>query len=204
MDVDSFEEYMQSNPGMRLPEWAVKKRSFLSPYLEKVGPISAPWRFQWTIRRKLALMAWPQYPEHLRYLLKNGIRRLVSLSPESRPPMHLFTEFYWIEIPVEELTAPTLEQIKLFICFTDQARQFDESVGIHDRTGRGRSGVFAACYMIRYCGLTAEMAIQQLRKTRPGAIETFAQEKAVFDYNAELCNCPPEDCCWQPETYQCG
>lgn len=49
------------------------------------------WRFQWVIKRKLAVMAWPQYPEHLRFLLKIGIRRLVSLTPECRPPIHMFT-----------------------------------------------------------------------------------------------------------------
>ncbi|CAL8111613.1 unnamed protein product [Orchesella dallaii] len=198
---DTFSEFLESNPAQRLPEWAIKKRSFLSPYLEKAGPTRAPWRFQWVIKRKLALMAWPQYPEHLRFLLKIGIRRLVCLTPESRPPIHMFTEFYYIEIPVEELTAPTLEQIKLFICFCDQAKQFDEPVGVHDRVGRGRSGVFAACYLVRYCGLTAEMAIMQLRKTRPGAIETKAQEKAVHDYYEELCRCPPDNACWQPENY---
>jgi len=192
---------MEANPGNRLPEWAIKKRSFLTPYLEKVGDIRPPWRFQWVIKRRLALMAWPQYPEHLRYLLKNGIRRLVSLTPEARPPIHQFTEFYWMELPVEELTAPTLEQIKLFMCFCDQARQFDEAVGVCDRVGRGRSGVFAACYLVRYCGLTAEMAITQLRRTRPSAIETKDQEKAVEDYYKELCNCPPEDACWQPERF---
>lgn len=52
---------------------------------------ASSWRFQWVIKRKLAVMAWPQYPEHLRFLLKIGIRRLVSLTPECRPPIHMFT-----------------------------------------------------------------------------------------------------------------
>jgi len=174
----------------------------LSPFLEEKGEVRAPWRFQWILKRRLATMAWPQYPEHLRYLLKNGIRRLVSLSPECRPPIHQFTEFYWIEIPIDELQAPTLEQIKLFICFCDNARQMDEGVGIQDRVGRGRSGTLAACYLVRYCQLTAEQAIAQVRKVRPGAIETIAQEQAVYDYYKELCNCPPEEECWQPTKFQ--
>jgi hypothetical protein len=41
--------------------------------------------------------------------------------------------------------------------------------------------------------LFVEMAIMQLRKTRPGAIDTIDQEKAVENYYKELCNCPPED-----------
>jgi len=173
----------------------------LTPFLEKTGDIRPPWKFQWVLKRKLALMAWPQYPDHCRFLLKNGIRRLVSLASEARPPIHQYTEFYWMEIPVEELAAPTLEQIKLFICFCETARQLDEGVGIADRVGRGRSGVFAACYLVRYCGLTAEQAINQLRRTRPGAIETMAQEKAVEEYYKDLCKCPPDDACWQPDKY---
>jgi atypical dual specificity phosphatase len=197
-DDNSFEDYMQMHPCSRLPEWACKKVSYLSPYLEKVGEIRPPWRFQWILKRKLALMAWPQYPEHLRYLLKNGIRRLVCLSPECRPPMHLFTEFYYLEVPVEELAAPTMENIKLFMCFVEQGIQMGEAIGIHCRVGRGRSGVLAACYMVRFCGMTAEQAIFQLRRVRPFSIETMEQEQAVQLYYEELCRCPPDDSCWKP------
>ena len=166
---------------------ALSQVSFLTPFLEKQGELRQPWKFQWIIKRKLALMAWPQYPEHLRYLLKNGIRRLVCLSPECRPPMHQFTEFYYLELPTEELAAPTLENIKLFICFVQQAIQMGEAVGVHCRVGRGRSGVLAACYLIRFCGLTAEQAIFQLRRVRPYSIETREQEIAVEMYYGELC-----------------
>jgi len=200
--MESHSAFMERHPGIRAPEWAIQKRSFLTPYLQELGEVRAPWRFQWVLKRRLALMAWPQYPEHLRFLLKNGVRRLVSLSPECRPPIHLFKEFYWMEIPIQELAAPTMEQIKLFICFVEQGRQLDEAVGVHCRTGRGTSGTLVACYMVRYCGLTAEQAVMQLRKTRPGAVETLAQERAVQDYYEELCNCPPEDECWQPEKFQ--
>jgi len=195
---DTDKSYMEQHPASRLPEWAVKKRSFLSPYLEQQGGERPPWAFQWIIKRKLALMAWPQYPEHLRYLLRNGLRRLVTVSTPFRPPIHMFTEFYWIEIPIEELAAPTLEQIKIFMCFVENGIQMDEPIGIHDRVGRGTAGTLAACYLVRFCGLTAEMAIMQLRKVRPGSIETLEQEAAVQSYYEELCRCPPQDSCWQP------
>jgi len=80
------------------------------------------------------------------------------------------------------MAAPSQEQIKIFMCFAETARQADEPVGIHDRDGRGTAGTLAACYMVRYCGLTAEMAIVQLRKSRPFAITTLEQEKAVHVY----------------------
>ena len=84
------------------------------------------------------------------------------------------------------------------MCFAANARQADEPVGISDRVGRGRSGTLAACYLVRYCGLTAEQAIMQLRQVRPGVIETLAQEAVIQEYYEELCRCPPEDECWQP------
>lgn len=58
----------------------------------------------------------------------------------------------------------------------------DEAVGIHDRDGRGTAGTLAACYLVRFCGLTAEMAILQIRKSRPYVINTLEQEKAVHVY----------------------
>lgn len=100
---------------------------------------------------------------------------------------------------MEELEAPTLNQIKVFMCFCENARQMDEPVGVHCRVGRGRSGTLAACYLVRFCGMTAEMAIMQLRKVRPYAIETMEQERAVEEYYQELCRCPPNDSCWKPD-----
>ena len=51
-----------------------------------------------------------------------------------------------------------------------------EKIVLHCRGGLGRTGLIAARLLIEF-GVAAENAISQVRETRKGAIETFAQEK---------------------------
>lgn len=46
---------------------------------------------------------------------------------------------------------------------------------MHCRSGRGRTGVMAACYLVYFLNLTPERAITTLRLGRPGSIETYRQ-----------------------------
>lgn len=39
-----------------------------------------------------------------------------------------------------------------------------------------------ACYLVKAQGLTAGDAIAEVRRLRPGSIETHQQEKAVFQF----------------------
>lgn len=75
----------------------------------------APWNFSWVVEDELAVMAWPQTPENLRYILKQGIRHLVTLSPEKKPPIHAFPDLKWTEIGIEEFRSPSIRQIEKFI-----------------------------------------------------------------------------------------
>ena len=57
-----------------------------------------------------------------------------------------------------------------------------QAVGVHCRMGRGRTGVMAACYLVRFHGKTPERAIVEIRRHRPYSIETYEQERAVVRY----------------------
>ena len=39
-----------------------------------------------------------------------------------------------------------------------------------------------ACYLVKERGLAAGDAIAEIRRLRPGSIETYEQEKAVFQF----------------------
>jgi len=51
---------------------------------------------------------------------------------------------------------------------------------IHCKGGLGRSGMIAARLLVELGAATSEEAIRQVRASRPGAIETHAQEKHVL------------------------
>lgn len=53
---------------------------------------------------------------------------------------------------------------------------------MHCTLGFGRTGTMLACYLVKERGLCAGDAIAEIRRLRPGSIETYEQEKAVFQF----------------------
>lgn len=89
----------------------------------------APWNFSWILPNELAAMAWPQTSSNILFLYEQGIRHLVTLSPEKRPPIRdkLFQEHIcWTEVAIEEFEAPTIEQIREFIAVCEDAKKLQE------------------------------------------------------------------------------
>ncbi|XP_009075228.1 PREDICTED: dual specificity protein phosphatase 23, partial [Acanthisitta chloris] len=59
-------------------------------------------------------------------------------------------------------------------------------VAVHCMLGRGRTGTLLACYLGRARGLAGHDAIRELRRLRPGSIETPEQEQAVISFCQSL------------------
>ncbi|KAJ8979070.1 hypothetical protein NQ317_013386 [Molorchus minor] len=133
------------------------------------------------VENELAAMAWPSTKQNLNFIWQNGIRHLVTLSPEMVPPV-AGSKLKWDLIPVEEFEAPTLDDILQFIRICSQSISINESVGVHCRMGRGRTGVMAACFLVHFHGINPHSAILKLRLERPGSVETYEQERVVHRY----------------------
>jgi len=86
----------------------------------------APWNFSWIVQDEFAGMAWPKTLENFNFLMGVGIKHLITLSPEKRPPAQAFPEINWVEIPIEEFCSPTLDQIKEFIEICNSCRDKGE------------------------------------------------------------------------------
>ncbi|EHH50422.1 hypothetical protein EGM_01252, partial [Macaca fascicularis] len=74
------------------------------------------------------------------------------------------------------------DQIDRFVQIVDEANARGEAVGVHCALGFGRTGTMLACYLVKERGLAAGDAIAEIRRLRPGSIETYEQEKAVFQF----------------------
>lgn len=148
--------------------------------------VCAPFNFSWVVQDELAAMGCPRIPSNLRFLEKEGIKFLVTLSPEKRPPIHTFPDLKWTEIPIQEFCSPSVSQIKAFIDICQTGKTKKETVGVHCRMGRGRTGVMAACFLVHFYGQSPERAITNVRLMRPGSVETYEQEKAVVKYYDHL------------------
>ncbi len=139
--------------------------------------------FSWIVAGELAAMPVPGRDRPLRedalFLQQQEIGTLISLT-EELPDPGIFEEMSISQahIPVEDFTAPTLEQMIEFITVVSESAQRGQPVGVHCTAGLGRSGAMSAAYLVAQ-GLSAEEAIATVRQLRPGSIETEAQEDAV-------------------------
>lgn len=146
--------------------------------------------FSYVVKDELAGCAHPDSlgdcGEALAELRERGIEALVSLD-EDGIPIHLIAEhgLQYLHLPVPDFHPPTLQQAEQFISFAKKQRNAGRRIAAHCRGGYGRTGTMLACYLISQ-GATAEAAIEQIRESRPGSIETRQQERFVCDFENYL------------------
>ncbi|MBB5233402.1 cyclin-dependent kinase inhibitor 3 family protein [Deinococcus budaensis] len=84
--------------------------------------------------------------------------------------------------PVRDRDVPG--DLETFGAFLDELMDHlldGRAVVVHCRGGLGRAGLTAAC-LLTQAGMPPEQAVTRVRAARPGAIETAAQERFVYDF----------------------
>lgn len=79
-----------------------------------ISDVRAPWNFSWVVKNQLAAMSCPSAEGNMEYLWMNGIRHLITLSPD-RLPAKSVPEIQRYIIDIEEFEAPSLADMKKFI-----------------------------------------------------------------------------------------
>ncbi|AMV22939.1 hypothetical protein VT84_00915 [Gemmata sp. SH-PL17] len=145
-----------------------------------------PQGFSWVERPRLAALARPQSAEDLRWLRRNGIDVLVSLT-ESPLPRNWVNDagVMAVSVPVPDMEAPTERQLDHVIATIRRANGSGMGVAIHCAAGLGRTGTVLAAYLVA-SGLSARAALIKLRDLRPGSVETLDQERAIEQYARKL------------------
>lgn len=146
-----------------------------------------PRNFSWLIQDEIAGMGRPvAIVADLEFLKDNGVESIVSLT---ELPLHktLIEEFgfEYKHIPIPDFSTPTLEQIEEFVTFVNNLLSSKKKIVVHCEAGIGRTGTMLACYLVSK-GYNAENAISEVRKRRPGSIETMEQEDTVVKYEEKL------------------
>lgn len=86
----------------------------------------SPYNFSWIVSNELAGMGWPRTVANLNFLVQQGIKHLVTLSPEMIPPVQNYSQLRWTLIPVEEFEAPSMEDVERFIEICGESRKRNE------------------------------------------------------------------------------
>ncbi len=91
-----------------------------------------------------------------------------------------------MHLPVADGGVPTLDQLDEALSWLQAGISTGENAVIHCVGGLGRSGIFAAAYLMRYTGLSSSDAIKTVRETRsPRAVENQLQEKFLQGLDSE-------------------
>jgi atypical dual specificity phosphatase len=134
----------------------------------------------WLDDGRVAACRYPQSEGDLRALADAGVRLVVNLHPRQHSPELLsrlgMTELH---LPVADFTPPAEDQLRTGVEALVQEITAGRPVAVHCGGGLGRTGTLVAAYLVKARGLTAEAAIAEIRRVRPGSVETPAQEAAV-------------------------
>ncbi len=153
--------------------------------------------FCYVVKGVLAVSGRPRTSgegDDLSAFVRGGFAGVVSLTRSSLSPDALArAELEYLHLPVDDFAAPSLETVRRFVDFVRRVSARG-AVLAHCSSGYGRSGTMAACYLVSE-GRTAEEAIREVRRLRPGSVETDEQEEAVrawadSERNASLRNPP--------------
>ena len=141
--------------------------------------MAPPQGFSWSERPLLAALARPSSPEDLHWLRTQGIEVLLSLT-EDRPRRDWVEEANLLVYhePLEDMEAPTQEQLDRCVSAILKATDRKMGVAVHCGAGMGRTGAVLAAYFVAR-GMSAANAVARIRRLRPGSVETDEQAEAV-------------------------
>jgi len=145
-----------------------------------------PGRFGWILLDELSGSARPgrfgPLEEDLAFLRSKGIGVIISLL-ETTLNLEKYREegFETHHFPVEDFTAPELEQIAAACAVLDEATTMGKKILVHCNAGIGRTGTLLAAYLL-HRGVTADEAIRRVRRERPLSLETSEQVDMIHRY----------------------
>ena len=140
-----------------------------------------PTNFSWLIDEKLAGSGIPTSFDELDWILKQGVKSIVTMT-ENALPQEWVNEIGYLHVPTPDLTAPDMEKIDLAVDFIHENITDNQAVMVHC------AGTILACYLVKYKKFSAENAIEKIRKERPGSIQSETQELAITFYQKHVEN----------------
>jgi len=141
-----------------------------------------PYGFSWVDQPHLAAMARPEEYDDLLWLREQGIELIISLTEDPlRRDWLIEAGLLALHVPIADMDAPSLEQLREIISAIGKARERNMAVAVHCHAGKGRTGTILAAYLVDK-GYSAGDAINAIRELRPGSVETESQEQAIAEF----------------------
>ncbi len=140
-----------------------------------------PDNFSWIIEEKLAGSAIPTSKEEIDWLKQEGVKSIVTIREEPLEDEWI-KDVNYLHVHSNDMGIPEFSDLVNSVDFIHQRITNDEPVMVHCLAGLGRTGTILACYLIKYEDMTADDAIQKVRRERHGSIQSFSQEEIIFRF----------------------
>ena len=138
--------------------------------------------FSWIRDEELGGSQGPAGMQDLSYLYEQGVRAMIRMEERTIPADGGGTvDIVDMFEPVPDFTPPTLEQIDRMLGFIDAQIAEGRPVAVSCYAGIGRTGTVLACYLASK-GASPGDAVEEVRRLRPGSVQTPEQEAAVYEY----------------------
>ena len=138
--------------------------------------------FGWVLDNQLAGSQGPVSMQDLFFLHQQGVRAVIRMEERTIAADtggHLdIVDMYE---PVRDFTPPDQAQIQRMIDFIDEQLAAERPVMVSCYAGIGRTGTVLGCYLVSR-GMEPADAVNEVRRLRPGSIQTPEQEAAVYEY----------------------
>ena len=144
-----------------------------------------PTNFSWVIDEKLAGSGIPTSFDEFDWVLKQGVKAIVTMTEDSLPGKWV-KELNYLHVPTPDLTAPDMYRIDSAVDFIHQQITNNQPVMVHCAAGMGRAGTILACYLVKYQRYSADKAIEKIRNERPGSVQSEVQEIAIGLYEKHI------------------
>ena len=140
-----------------------------------------PDNFSWIIEEKLAGSAMPTSKEEIDWLKQEGVKSIVTIREEPLEDEWI-KDVNYLHVHSNDMGIPEFSDLVNSVDFIHQRITNDEPVMVHCLAGLGRTGTILACYLIKYEDMTADDAIEKVRRERHGSIQSFSQEEIIFRF----------------------
>jgi atypical dual specificity phosphatase len=153
-----------------------------------------PTNFGWVLDGKLAGSGLPMTYSQFFWLIKHGIKTIITVR-EVPLPSNWFTDsikniesdnINYLHLSVEDFGAPSIEEIDSTVDYIQRQIDNRKPVMVHCAAGKGRTGTILAAYLLKNENLTAKQAIKKIRNLRPGSIQSNIQEMTISMYENYL------------------
>ena len=140
-----------------------------------------PDNFSWLIEDKLAGSAIPTSKKEIEWMQEEGIKSIVTIREEPLEDEWM-KDVNYLHVHSNDMGIPEFSDLVNSVDFIHQRITNDEPVMVHCLAGLGRTGTILACYLIKYEDMTADDAIEKVRRERHGSIQSFSQEEIIFRF----------------------